>query len=259
MELCDTHCHLSDPPLAGDVAGVLARARAAGVTRVVAPAYDAASWESLRGLAREQGIPVALGQHPWATHEPLDIERLRDALLACGAVAVGEIGLDSLVDGADLRAQKSALTRQLRLAQDLGLPVILHCRGAFADLIAVLKEHGFGTVAGLEPSAPRGVVHAFARGPELAARFLELGLHLAFGGAVTRPGSRAQRSAKVAPLERLLLETDAPAIGLLDVEPRDVEPRHAREVAMAVAALRGETFERIAEVTTANARALFRI
>lgn len=159
------------------------------------------------------------------------------------------------MEDADLPLQVRVLSAQLRLAIDLRLPVLLHCRGAFEELIKVLRDYGFG--AG--PDGPRGVVHAFARGPELAGRFLELGLHLAFGGAVTRPGSRARRSAVTTPLARIVLETDAPAIGLHDVEPAQVEPRHVREVAAALADLRGEPPERIAEVTTANARALFGI
>lgn len=255
MELVDTHCHLYDDPLGRDPEAVLARARAAGVTRLVVPAWNLESWAATRALAGRAGVHVALGLHPWAAHEPLDTARLRDELQACGAVAVGEIGLDALVDGADLPAQGRALAAQLRVAADLRLPVLLHCRGAFEELIRLLRDHGFGSGT----DGPRGVVHAFARGPELAGRFLELGLHLAFGGAVTRPGSRAQRSAVTTPPERILLETDAPAIGLHDVEPAQVEPRHVREVAAALAGLRGEPPERIAEVTTANARALFGI
>ncbi len=255
MELIDTHCHLYDEPLGRDPEAVLGRARAAGVTRVVVPAWNLASWPATRALAGRDGVHVALGLHPWAAHEPLDVARLRDELQTCGAVAVGEIGLDALVDDADLPSQVRALSAQLRLAVDLRLPVLLHCRGAFEELIKVLRDHGFG--AGSD--GPRGVVHAFARGPELAGRFLELGLHLAFGGAVTRSGSRAQRSAATMPLARIVLETDAPAIGLHDVEPAQVEPRHVREVAAALADLRGEPPERIAEVTTANARALFGI
>ncbi|MHB8078297.1 MAG: TatD family hydrolase [Candidatus Krumholzibacteriia bacterium] len=255
MELIDTHCHLYDDPLGRDPEAVLARARAAGVTRVIVPAWNMASWAATAALAVHAGVYPALGLHPWAADEPLDTGRLRAELQACGAVAVGEIGLDALVDGADLPAQTRVLAAQLRLAGELRLPVLLHCRGAFEELIRVLRDHGFG--AG--PDGPRGVVHAFARGPELAARFVGLGLHLAFGGAVTRPGSRARRSAVTAPAERLVLETDAPAIGLHEVEPAQVEPRHVREVAAALAELRGEPPERIAEVTTANARALFGI
>jgi TatD DNase family protein len=255
VELIDTHCHLYDEPLGRDPAAVLARARAAGVTRVVVPAWNLASWAETRALAGHDGVHLALGLHPWASHELLDTARLREELQACRAVAVGEIGLDAQVDGSDLPAQTRALAAQLRVAVDLQLPVLLHCRGAFEELIKVLRDHGFGT----GPDGPRGVVHAFARGPELAGRFLDLGLHLAFGGAVTRPGSRARRSAVTTPLARIVLETDAPAIGLHDVEPAQVEPRHVREVAAALADLRGEPPERIAEVTTANARALFGI
>jgi len=253
MELVDTHCHLYDGALGRDPDAALARARAAGVAHVVVPAYDLASWKAVRDLATRPGVHGALGLHPWVAHEPLAAASLRDELRASGAVAVGEIGLDALVAGADLALQRRVLATQLAVAAAQGLPVILHCRGAFEELIALLRDHGCG-----RDGVPGGIVHAFSRGPELAARFLELGLHLAFGGAVTRATSRARRAAAITPAERLLVETDAPAIGLAGVEPRDVEPRHARDVALALAALRGETPERVAEVTTANARALFR-
>ncbi len=254
MELIDTHCHLYDDPLGADPGGALARARAAGVAQVVVPAYDLASWAAVRALRGRDGVHVALGLHPWVAREPLEASRLRDELQAAGAVAVGEIGLDSLVEGADLAAQRRALAAQLGVAVALGLPAILHCRGAFEELIAILRDHGYGGAGG-----PGGVVHAFSRGPDLAARFVALGLHLGFGGAVTREGSRARRAAATAPAERIVLETDAPAIGLAGVEPRDVEPRHVRDVAAALAELRREPVARVAEVTTANARALFRI
>lgn len=249
MELIDTHCHLYADALGRDPAGALARARAAGVTRVVVPAYDLSSWPATAALARLEGVLPALGLHPWVAHEPLDPARLRDELRACGAVAVGEIGLDAKIDGADLAQQTRSLRAQLAVAAELGLPVLLHCRGAFAELLAVLREF-----------APdlRGVVHAFSRGPDLAERFLAAGMAIAFGGAITRPASRARAAAAALPLARIVLETDAPSIGLQGVEAAAVEPRHVRDVALALAELRGETLETVAEVTTNHARELFR-
>ncbi len=254
MEFIDTHCHLYDGALGRRAQAALAGARAAGITDVVVPAHDLASWAAVRRFGVQAGVHIALGLHPWSAHEPFEAARLRDELQTSRAVAVGEIGLDSRIDGADLPRQSRLLAAQLEIAVELGLPVILHCRGAFEELIAALRNHGYGRRA-----APGGVVHAFSRGPELAERFIELGLHLGFGGAVTRPQSRARRAAVTTPAGRLLLETDAPAIGLTGVQPQDVEPRHVRDVALALAALRGETVERVAEVTTANARTLFRI
>jgi TatD DNase family protein len=251
MHLVDTHCHLSFEPLADDLDGVLSRAAAAGVAEVVAPAYDGASWPVLQRIARHPDVHIALGLHPWRADEDLDLDHLEQELRSARAVAVGEIGLDSKVAGIDRDRQLAVLRAQLGLALDLDLPVILHCRGAFDELVDAIGAH-----------APRlrGVVHAYSRGPELARRLVGLGLHIAFGGAVTRPrAKRARRSAKVVPADRLLLETDAPSIGLDGVDPPDTEPRHVLEVATALAAVRGEDLADVARQTTSNAHALFGI
>lgn len=250
MELVDTHCHLYEPPLAEDVDAVLARAAGAGVTRVVVPAYDHASWEKAAARAARPGVFLAIGLHPWAAGEPLDTARLREAIRGCGAVAVGEIGLDTKVEEPSLETQRRVLRVQLGLACELDLPVLLHCRNAFDELIVELREF-----------APdlRGVIHAYSKEPMLAQRFLDLGMHMALGGAVTRPGSKAGRSAEMVPENRLLLETDAPFIALHELPPEQVEPRHVREIAEALATIRGTTVEAIARATTANARALLRV
>jgi TatD DNase family protein len=250
MELVDTHCHLFYKPLRDDLDGVLARASAAGVTRIVVPAYDLSSWDEVRTLSERPGIYPALGLHPWVADEPLDPAQLRDRLRECRAVAVGEIGLDAKVEEPSMETQRRVLRMQLRVARDLDLPVLLHCRDAFDELIVELREF-----------APdlRGVIHAFSKAPDLAQRFLDLGMHLAFGGAVTRPGSKAGRSVEMVPEKRMLLETDAPSIALLDVPPEGVEPRHVREIAETAARIRGVPVETVAQITTANALALLRL
>ncbi len=289
MNLVDTHCHLNHPPLGADPGGVLARAAAAGVGRVVVPAYDAASWDDLARLGLLPGVAVALGLHPWLAHDlagqvavlggapvvpvidpyavafaappaaPGDddptvaarqlVDHLAARLASTRAVAIGEIGLDTKISASGLPQQLPLLERQLALAVDLDLPVILHCRGAFEELLDAIARHG---------GRLRGVLHAYSRGPELAARFVAAGLHVALGGAVTRGRAKqVRRAAQTIPLGRLLLETDAPAIGLEGIPPEQTEPCHVREVARAVAALRGKAVGSVAAVTTANAEALF--
>jgi TatD DNase family protein len=236
-------------PLCDDLDGVLARARAASVTRVVVPGNDLESWDHVVALARRPGIFAALGLHPWVAAEPLDAARLAALLRDTPAVAVGEIGLDFVIDGADRARQIEVLRTQLEIAVELDLPVILHCRGAFEELASALR-----------PFVPRlrGLVHAFSKGPELARRFVSAGLHIAFGGALTRPrAERARRSAQIVPRERLLLETDAPSIGLDGIEPSRVEPFHVATIAGSLAQLRGEPLAEVARTTTDNARALF--
>jgi TatD DNase family protein len=202
-------------------------------------------------LAAPPRVFPALGLHPWAAGEALDVDALRRALLGSGAVAVGEIGLEYKIEAPGGERQREVLARQLRLARELDLPVILHCRGAFDDLLAILGEEGSGL---------RGVLHAWSRGPELARRFTDLGLHLGLGGAITRPRARrSRRSARAAPLEQIVLETDAPSIGLEGVEPAATEPAHVARVADALAELRGLPAAEIATRTTENARRLFRL
>ena len=279
MHLVDTHCHLNHPPLCDDTDGVLERATAVGVTRIVVPAYDTPCWDDLSRLAMRPGVAMALGLHPWLAHDlPGQVARLDGPLFDGGPavtaatldpdtaldrfihhlaaraaalrpVAIGEIGLDLKISSSGLPQQLPLLERQLALAADLDLPVILHCRGAFEEMLTALGRHG---------GRLRGVVHAFSRGPDLAARFVEAGLHIALGGAATRGrAQQVRRAAQTVPLDRLLLETDAPSIGLEDVAPEQTEPRHVHDVALAVAALRGRTPAAIASATTANAVALF--
>jgi len=258
LELIDTHCHLNMPPLSDDTDGVLARAAKNAVLQVIVPAYDEATWSEVAALASRPNVFAAFGLHPWAAHEvptggPLNefTDRLAAQLFAHQPVAIGEIGLDTKVQECGLTEQLPVLEAQLALAVDLDLPVILHCRGAFEELLTAVNQHG---------GKLRGVLHAYSRGPELAERFIAAGLHIAFGGAVTRDRAKRVRSAAASlPLDKFVLETDAPSIGLDGVLPEDTEPRHVRDLAQAVADIRNESFETIAEVTTANACRLFNL
>jgi TatD DNase family protein len=230
---------------------VLTRAAEAGVDRVVVPAFDIGSWEKVLELSKLRGIYPALGLHPWMAHEGLDAGSLRRAISGSRSVAIGEIGLDFKTGSPGREVQIAVFREQLDLALELDLPVILHCRGAFEELAAILEEEKYR-------GKLRGVLHAFTRGPELAERFLALGLFLAFGGAVTRPGAkRARRSAGTVPADRMLLETDAPSIGMEGLEPHQVEPAHAARVARSIAELRGVGLEAVIMATTANAERLF--
>jgi len=251
MRLIDTHVHLDFDHLRQDLTAVLDRARAAGVEGFVLPAYAREGWDAVAGIAAAHAdVHPALGIHPWKAADGLDIDDLRDRLRTCGAVAVGEIGLDTVVETPGLDVQLPVFRDQLRLAVELDLPVILHCRGAFDVFCEVLAAE----------RPVRGVVHAFSRGPELARRFLDLGLHLGLGGAVTRPrAKRVRRSAAAVPLDRIVLETDAPGLGMDGVPDGENEPANVRTAAEALATIRGVPVEEIAESTTRNAHDLFRL
>ncbi len=256
--LIDTHCHLNISPMSDDTDAALSRAAARGVTRVIVPAYDEPSWPEVTTLAGRPNVFAAFGLHPWVAHEvspgrPLEDfrQRLASQLSSGFPVAVGEIGLDTKIDTSGLEEQLPLLKTQLALAVDLDLPVILHCRGAFEELLTGINQYG---------GKLKGVLHAYSRGPELAERFIAAGLHIAFGGAVTRDrAKRVRQAAARLPLDKIVLETDAPSIGLDGVLPADTEPGHVRDIAEAVAELRGESLETIAEVTTANACRLFNL
>lgn len=255
MKLIDTHCHLNMPPLSEDVTAVLQRAGDRGVTRLITPAYDLASWPDVLDLAARHRTFPALGLHPWVADQLPAGGQLKTHLAeaiknaAVPVVAIGEIGLDTKVESPALEVQLAVLETQLELAVDLDLPVILHCRGAFHELLAAVKHHG---------GQLRGVIHAWTRGPELVQSFHATGLHFGLGGGVTRENARKiRRGAKVIPMNRIVLETDAPSIGLQGFRPEETEPRHVADVALALAALREENPETIARESTNNAVALF--
>ncbi len=248
MELVDTHCHLDINPLWADLDRVMERARAAGVTRVIAPANDLESWETVAELGAVDGVFTAFGLHPWVAEQALDREALVRALRDHRAVAVGEIGVDSKV-AAPRERQLEILRVQLEVARDLDLPALLHCRGGHEDLLAELDRTG-----------ARGVFHAFSRGAELALRFVERGLYIAFGGSITRANAgKVLRAVAEVPLERILLETDAPSIALEGIAAEQAEPAHVVLVAEVVAEIKKVPFTTVAEATTANAERLFRL
>ncbi|HSA22801.1 MAG TPA: TatD family hydrolase, partial [Myxococcota bacterium] len=247
MELVDTHCHLFDPPMNADPAGVLARARAAGVAEVWVPGVDLES--STRALALGAGLPgvrVAVGLHPQAVGR--DRGRVEaelaglEALLGAGrAVAVGEIGLDAEVEG-DLELQARALEAQLALAARYALPALVHCRGAFARLLSVL-----GALPGAGPTV---LLHAWAGSAELLAQLPPGRCFFGVAGVATRPeATRARARVQALPLGRLVLETDAPYIGTRLRPKGAVEPADVREVCAELAALRGLSPEEVARQT----------
>lgn len=251
MSLVDTHVHLDDPAFDRDRADVVARARAAGVTRQVVPAIDAASWPRLReACALDDGLFPAWGLHPLllADHRQEHLEALRDWIERERPVAVGECGLDYYVEDLDRGTQHEYFEAQLRIARDCDLPVIVHARRAVEDVIIALRK-----VGGL-----RGVVHSYAGSVEQARQLWDIGFLLGFGGPATYP--RANRIRKVvaaAPLEQLLLETDAPDQPLCGHQGQRNEPCRLRGVLAAIAEIRGVDEQVVADATTANAERLF--
>jgi TatD DNase family protein len=237
---------------------VLERARQAGVVGLTVVGTAPADWPGVRALAAgDAGVPIfcTLGLHP---HEarlgggPV-WEDLRGQLAAPGVVAVGEIGLDYHYDHAPRPVQREVLSTQLAVARELDLPIVLHEREAAPDLLDLLRAEGL--------PAAGGVWHSFSGDPDLARCALDLGLHLGFGGLATfRRGTEGIRdAARLCPSDRLLLETDAPYLAPVPHRGRRNEPAFLAATAAFLAELRGVGAERLAEVTTDNARRLFGI
>ena len=251
----DTHCHLDVPAFDADRAAVLTRARAAGVRHLLNPAYDLASSRRAATLAQtEQGIVAAVGIHPndAAGFGVSTLDELRALARMPGVVAIGEIGLDYHWDIVPREAQAQAFVAQLALARELDMPVIIHCREAYDDLLALLRAHSEGLVGML--------MHAFAGQLEHLRAALALGAYIGIGGPVTYPKAHALREVvRATPVERLVLETDAPYLAQQSHRGKRNEPAHLIEVAEKVAEVRGLSLHEIAQRTLDNGRRLFRL
>jgi TatD DNase family protein len=254
-ELFDTHAHLHFPEFAGDLDAVLARARAAGVRRMVTIGTDVVTSRAAAALAaREPDVWAAVGIHP---HEAADadeaalteIERLASAPRV---VAIGETGLDFFRDRSPREAQTRAFTAQVALARRLGKPVLVHCRDAHAETLALLAADG--------PLERGGIMHCFSGDVALARRCIELGLLVSLAGPVTYPKPGALPDvARAIPADRLVVETDCPFLPPQPYRGKRNEPAYLAITAARVAELRGEPLADLAGRMSENARALFRL
>ncbi|MBW8366487.1 MAG: TatD family hydrolase [Arenimonas sp.] len=249
--LYDSHCHLDAPEFDPDRGQVVERARAAGVGRQLVPAVDRAGWEKLRGIcAADPQLRPAYGLHPMFLdrHLPGHLDELAQWLERERPAAVGECGLDYFVPGLDPQTQRLYFQRQLELAREFDLPVVVHARRAVDEVITSIRR-----VGGL-----RGVVHSWSGSQQQAMQLFDLGFHLGIGGPVTfERAQRLRRTVATMPLQWLLLETDAPDQPGAGHRGERNEPGLLPEVLRVVAGLRGETPEAVAQATTRNAVALF--
>ena len=253
LDLIDSHSHFDVAEFDGDRTHALARARAAGVRRQIVPAIDAAGFVRVRELcAREHGLYPAYGLHPMylAEHRPEHLQELEQWIERERPVAVGECGLDFFVPGFDADTQREYFHRQLELAREFDLPLILHARRAVDEVTAAIRRIG----------NLRGVVHSFSGSVEQAQHLWKLGFCLGLGGPLTYP--RAHRLREIVatmPLEYLLLETDSPDQPLHGHQGQRNEPALLAEVCVCVARLRGVEPEEVAAATTRNCERLFRL
>lgn len=250
--LFDSHVHLDAPEFDADRPEVLRQARAAGVDELLIPAVTAAGWQKLRDLcAADPALYPAYGLHPCylSQHSDGDVALLEDWLHAHPAAAVGECGLDGLEPALDRERQLRMLHGQFEIAHRFDLPLVLHARRAFAQVIAALRAFG---------KPLRGVVHSFSGSLEQAYELRRLGFSVGIGGPVTyERARRLHHTVAALPIECLLLETDAPDQPGAQHRGRRNEPSFIVEVLECVAALRHEDSAELARATTANARCLF--
>jgi TatD DNase family protein len=251
--IIDTHCHLNHEQFASDVPTTIERARQAGIEKMIVVGYDLPSSEAAVLLAeRYQGVYAAVAVHPHdAKHYDDSTENsLRELASSKKVVAIGEIGLDYHYDFSPVEAQMTVFKAQLELARNTKLPVIIHCREAYDDVLNIL-EGEMGEIS--------GVMHCWAGDREQAERTLKLGMYLGIGGVVTFKNAAMLREiTAAAPLGRILLETDAPYLAPVPYRGKRNEPAYTALVAEKVAELRGVAREEIEEATTANACNLFK-
>jgi TatD DNase family protein len=253
----DTHAHLDQTDFDADRGDVVARAREAGVAMILCPAVSAESSRAVVRLAEQYDLLAAVGIHPNSTQEAAagDWEQVAAMIDHPRVAALGETGLDRYWDFAPITLQEEYLDRHLRLSQASDLPVILHCRDAQADLLAVLH-------AAADRGPIHGVVHAFSGDVAFADECLSLGLYVSFAGNVTYSNKKFETlraAARTIPSDRLLLETDSPYLvpQLFRGKQKRNEPAHVVHTAALLAELRGIPFHQLAAETTANARRLF--
>lgn len=254
IELVDTHTHLNDDKFADDVPDAVARARAAGVRRCINMGDTLASSKKAVELAHAyEGLFAGVGIHP---EEARELTADDDAQLAKWAedekvVCIGEIGLDYywVKDEPTRELQRRIFIHQLDLARQLHLPVCIHDRDAHADTLAILKKEGQGIPT---------VLHCYSGSVEMAREFLKIGCYLGTDGPLTfKNASKLLNVIREMPLDRLLVETDAPYMAPVPMRGKRNEPAFVRFIAEKVAELRSMTLADVARATTTNAEAIY--
>lgn len=252
--LVDSHCHLDFPELAADRAGVLARAKAAGVERMVTICTWVDKFDEIRAIAEENPeVWCSVGTHPHNADQELHIQT--DDLVRLSqhpkCIAIGEAGLDYFYDNAPKEAQETGFRRHIAAARITGLPLVIHARSADDKTAAILREE-------TEQGAFPFVLHCYTGGLDLARTGVELGGYVSFSGIVTFKNAEAIRDvARMVPADRYLVETDAPYLAPIPHRGQSNEPAYTHDTAEYLAGVRDTSFEMLAEQTTDNFFRLF--
>ena len=255
--LVDSHCHLDRLDLSDRDAGldgILADARARGITQFLSVAVDLATSASLVELTeRYDHVYSSVGVHPLQKiDQPVpEVEQLVALARAPKVVAIGETGLDNFYSAESHQWQRDSFIRHLQASQQTGLPIIIHTRDAREETLELLRQY---------PLQAAGVMHCFTETWEMAEAAIELGFYISFSGIVTfKSANELREVVSRVPLDRILVETDSPWLAPVPHRGKQNEPQYVREVAETVADLKGVSLEQLAEITTQNFHRLFRI
>ncbi len=252
--LVDSHCHLDFPDFASELDAVVARAKTAGIGRIVTICTRVRKFTQVLAVAEEfPEIFCSVGTHPHNAHEELDIDAAALVALTKNpkVVAIGEAGLDYHYDNSPREAQAQGLRQHIAAARESGLPLVIHSRDCDADMAKILKEE---SGKGAFPA----VLHCFTGGRDLAFAAIELGHYVSFTGILTFKNSQSLRDiARELPADRILVETDAPYLAPLPYRGKRNEPAYVLETAKVLAETRGVSADEIARQTTENFFRLF--
>lgn len=255
IPIIDTHCHLADPRLHPDLDGVLERAEQAGISKIVSVGAISTIETDRRTVQIAEAHPhifAAIGIHP---HDARDctgerLGQLRDLAKSPKVVAIGESGLDFFYKHSPIEAQEQSLREHLKLAAELGKPIVIHCRDAEDRLAAIVREEGL--------PAAGGVIHCFTGDSRAAETFLGLGFYISFSGILTfKSAGKVREAAQIVPPDRVMVETDAPYLAPEPYRGKRNEPAFVRRTLAVLAEVRHEDIENLAGLTAANSTRLF--
>lgn len=254
MKLADSHCHLNYKGLAEDQPAILARARASGVTAMLNIATRESEWDAVLATAEaEPDVWATVGIHPHEAdaHPHVDTAKLVARAAHPRVVGIGESGLDYYYDHSDRERQQASFRAHLAACRQTGLPIVVHTRDAEADTLTILADE-------LGKGAYSGVIHCFTASGAFADAALAMGFYISISGIVTFKNARdLQETAARLPIERLLIETDAPFLAPVPHRGKSGEPAYVADTCRFLANLRGDDPGVLAERTRANFHALF--
>ena len=250
----DSHCHLNYKGLVEDQQGVLNRARAAGVSRMLNISTRAAEWNAVIAVAeRESDVMASVGIHPHEAdvHPDVETATLVEKAAHPKVIGIGESGLDYYYDHSDRARQRDSFRNHVAAARETQLPLIVHTRDAEDDTWEILSEE-------MGRGAYPALIHCFTASQDFAEKVLALGLYISISGIVTFRNAKAlQEAARAVPLDRLLIETDSPFLAPVPHRGKPCEPAFVADTARFLAELRAEPVETLAEATSANFYRLF--